>query len=99
MGIDMGIEVGFDKMAEDPLLEWVFKGIVGTVITIFGWFYRSVSEDLKALQKEHNDFKLDVVNTYAKESSVQMSLGRIHDRLDSISEDIKALIKYIAEKK
>lgn len=38
------------------------------------------------------NFKTEVANNYAKDASVQSSLGRIHDRIDEVSKDIKTLL-------
>lgn len=38
-------------------------------------------------------FKTEAANTYSKEASTQQSLARIHDRIDEVGTDIKALLQ------
>lgn len=39
------------------------------------------------------NFKTEVAKEYAKDVTVQQSLGRIHDRIDDVATDIKTLLQ------
>jgi hypothetical protein len=85
-------------------LEWAFKGLVGAFFVVGGYLGKGVTDDVRELQKDHYQselalaaYKLEVERSFAKEVSVQASLGRIHDRMDEIGDDIKKLIGAVGQ--
>lgn len=72
--------------------EWGFKAMT-TAMAAFG-IRGIISAHKKAEDNKDalNTFKLEASNTFAKETSVQASLGRIHDRIDGMADDIKAIL-------
>lgn len=92
----------------------VYTWVINIAITVFGFIggmtLKNVWNDMRehkihlaALDKAQDQFKLHVSEEYEKKGSVQLSLSRIHERMDSIetkidhnyetiSRDIKTLI-------
>jgi hypothetical protein len=84
---------------DDTWLDWAFKSLVGLLFIIGGYLGQGVKSDVRELQKNQAQadlalaaYKLEVERTFAKDTSVQTSLARIHDRMDEIGDDIKKLI-------
>lgn len=82
--------------------EWGFKGLIG-VLGMIGLRHVSeqskqlgeisnsvsrVSQDTAAVSRELQDHKLHVADNYAKEQTMQTSLGRIHERIDKMNDRI-----------
>lgn len=82
---------------EASFFEWGFKGIVGLLLAVGAWCWKSLIGDVKLLERDQTDFKLHVLETYAKDSTLQSTLERLHGRIDIISADVKTLIKSVAE--
>lgn len=81
----------------------VFSPIIDGAITIGlgigGWFVRSHNKRLEKIEDHANNvaddlasYKLDSEKRFAKEETTQFSLGRIHDRMDDIADDIKEIL-------
>lgn len=88
--------------AEIGFWEWAFKGIVGIVIAGAAWLwtglvgdFRSMEKDQRALERSHNEFRLEAERTFVKEVSLQATLERLHLRIDDMSSDIKTLISKV----
>jgi hypothetical protein len=100
-------------MAPDDIgwLEWAFKSVVGVTIALLGYFGLGLKNDIEGvrsgvqgLSDSQNKsalalaaYMLEVERTFAKETSVQSSLSRLHDRLDEVSDDIKTLIGAVGQ--
>jgi hypothetical protein len=84
---------------EHGLIDWLTKGLMATLMAIIAFFTKQVVADVSKLKEQHKDcqidlanFKTQVANEYAKETTVQQSLTRIHDRIDyltTVAVDIK----------
>lgn len=68
-------------------------------MAIIGYFVKKNDAEMNKTQnaqqktdKELSDFKLHISENYSREANTQASLGRIHDRLDDLSTDIKKLL-------
>jgi len=83
---------------DDNIMEWAFKCIVGGILAVGAWLWKGLVNDVRSLEKDQSAFKLEVEKTFAKEVNVQATMARVHDRLDDISDDIKSLIRAVAEK-
>jgi len=83
---------------DDGLFDWFFKIMVTGMIGVGAWLWKNLVHDVRDLEKDQMQFRLESEKTYAKDTSVQNSLSRIHDRLDDVSTDIKTLIRSVAEK-
>ena len=89
---------------DDTWLDWAFKSLVGLLFIIGGYLGQGVKSDVRELQQDQAKsslalaaYMLEVERTFAKDTSVQASLGRIHDRLDEVSDDIKTLIGAVGQ--
>lgn len=91
-------------------IEYGFKGLITIVCMLGAFLWKTVVDDMKALQKQQDEsyqrlfgdlaaHKLDAEKRFAKEETMQASLGRIHDRIDEIGSDIKVLIGRVGSKK
>lgn len=77
-------------------------------VPVCGWFqiayngHRDEIKDIKEKQRKSEidllQYKIDSEKTFSKEATMQLTLSRLHDRLDEVSTDIKSLIKAVAEK-
>lgn len=83
--------------AEASFFEWGFKGTVTILLGIGAWCWKSLVGDVKSLEKDYTNYKLHVTETYAKDTTLQSTLERLHGRIDIISADVKTLIKSVAE--
>jgi CII-binding regulator of phage lambda lysogenization HflD len=93
-------------------IEWAFKSLVAFVVAMLAYFGQDMKKDIEGVKSEvrvlHDaqdqsalalaKYMLDVERTFAKDASVQSSLGRIHDRLDEMSNDIKTLIGAVGQR-
>lgn len=74
-----------------PVVEWL-GGIIMLAMNVIIYGHRRRMENLETHQQnDHDDlasFKLDSEKRFAKEETLQMSLARIHDRLDVILEKV-----------
>ena len=52
-----------------------------------------VARDIEAQKSDLAATKLDNEKRFAKEETMQMSLSRLHDRLDEVGRDIKTLVQ------
>lgn len=92
---------------------WKILGIImGGGMAVIGFFTRraigevdGLKDSVERLSDNDKECKLDLANfrtevatTYAKEASVQLSLARIHDRLEAGFEEIRADIKMLIGK-
>lgn len=64
-----------------------------------GYFVKRHDSRMSKLEEETDsnrtdllEYKLDAEKYFAKDTTVQASLSRVHDRLDEIGDDIKTLI-------
>ncbi len=78
------------------LLKWIGAGVLATI----GWIGKGMWTDVKELKKDSSDcalrlemFKTHVSEHYAKDASVQQSLARIHDRMDSGFKEIREALR------
>lgn len=83
---------------DDGIFEGLFKVGVGGLLTLGGWLWKNLVNDVRTLEKDQSAFKLEAERTFAKENTMQATLSRLHDRIDDVSADIKTLIKAVAEK-
>lgn len=77
---------------EISFFEWSFKGLVTIVLGIGAWLWINLVGKVDKMDDDHTEFKLNVVENYAKDATLQSTLERIHGRIDVMSEDIKTLI-------
>lgn len=80
------------------VLETIFKVVCAAFAGLAGWLWSGVVGDIKDVQKnlteltkEHADHRIYVEREFEKRSTIQLSLARIHDRLDQ-------LVQLMAEK-
>lgn len=73
------------------LIETAFKLICGGFAALATWVGSGVIDDMKAIRKEISEIKEDNANQkvyierdFEKRDTVQISLSRIHDRLDKL---------------
>jgi hypothetical protein len=82
-------------------------GLVGLLTVIGGYLFRSHDARLKAIEEDNkanaaaarlvatdlSEFELEAEKRFAKEETMQASLGRIHDRIDLLAtkDDVKEL--------
>lgn len=91
------------------IMDGVWGGGATVITTIGGWLIKGHNDRIKKIEDEQDildkdlsTYKLDSEKRYAKEDTLQLSLSRIHDRLDytatkndlmSLKEDIKTLLQ------
>lgn len=87
---------------DDGLLWRALEAVGALLLAIGGWIMSILHSDVKSLKEsqgaceiELQKFKTDVANTYAKEATMQQSLGRIHDRIDDVANDIKQILQRV----
>lgn len=92
----------FNLDAAFLLVYKVFMGLCSIIVLIgvnvLRKFDNRMTENTNRLhqqEKDHLDFKLDVEKRYAKEETVQHSLGRLQDRIDGIGARIDGIGKSI----
>jgi len=77
--------------------EWGFKAMT-TAFAAFG-----IKGIMSAHKKAEDNkdglaaFKLEASEKFAKEVNMQSSLGRLHDRMDDIQQDIKAILQRVKQ--
>lgn len=83
----------------DGILSPFIDGLFAVCITGGGWLVNGHRKRMEKLENDHDatqqdlaDYKLDSEKRFAKEESMQFSLGRLHDRMDVISDDIKQIL-------
>lgn len=90
----------------EGILELIFKPLVTGFMALCGIVFgigASMWRDIKVRVDNHDDvlhkhetenlnFRLDAEKRYAKEETMQTSLGRLHDRIDGIGSDIKTIL-------
>jgi hypothetical protein len=88
------------ELGEGNAWHWIIHGILASYVALLTWLGKGVFNDVQTLKKtdglcklELANFKTDVANTYSKDISVQYSLARIHDRLDSSQESTEENFK------
>ena len=92
-----------DSGGESGLLyvvEWLVSGVAALFSAIVGWFVNtahtkinSQESDLDRMRQEHNNFRIEVANTYAKNHALEAITDRIDNTLDEIRGDIKTLLQ------
>lgn len=85
------------------ILDWVFGGlaIIATIASgIGGYFVNSAhnkierqDDALSTLREQHNNFRVEVSNTYVKAHTLEAITNRMDDTLDEIRNDIKTLLQ------
>lgn len=72
-------------------VEILFKLVCTAFAGIAGWLWVGVTNDMKSIHKEIADMKEDssehkvyVEREFEKRETIQLSLARIHDRLDQL---------------
>lgn len=83
-------------------LKYLWETLLTIALAIIGWFSKRTVETLDKVEEATNNntldlakYKTEVAMLYAKEASVQESLGRVHDRIDDIyhlSDEIKNIL-------
>ena len=80
-------------------LQVVGSVVGGIVAPIAAYFIKDIKQDIKEneqhvekLKDSHQNFQLEVHREFAKEINVQLSLDRIHKRIDEVGTDIKKLL-------
>lgn len=87
----------------DDSIKYIWGAFVTITLPLIGFFTTRTLGELDGVKKKTDSnelelerYKTHVSDNYAKDASVQTSLARIHDRMDSgfgkIEEDIKILI-------
>lgn len=78
------------------------QGMVSLLVAGGAWIMKGMHDDIRGLQRESKDcefelqkFKTDVANTYAKDANVQLTVARLHERLDEMGGDIKEILKTV----
>lgn len=85
---------------DGAIIHETITGLMAVIMALMGFISSSMRDtikdnesDIRGLQTEHASCKLDLANfktevalNYSKEVNTQSSLGRIHDRLDTMSE-------------
>ncbi len=87
---------------DDNILWKALLGLLAVVTAMISFASKKLIGDVEALKKSDAECKLDLANfktevatNYAKDATVQSSLSRIHDRIDSISDDIKQILQRV----
>lgn len=77
---------------------WLIQGLLAALLAIVGFFTKGVIEDVNKMKESDAkcaldlaNFKTDVANNYVKEST----LSRIHDRIDTMQDDIKQILQKV----
>jgi len=68
-------------------------GIIGTMVSIMAFFGVRLIKQVDTNTKELAEHRIDDAGKYATNTDVKESLERIHDRIDTVSEDIKTLLR------
>lgn len=90
-------------MTDDPsVIDWLFKAFATACMGIIAFFTKRVVNDVAELQRNSAKCEVDLANykthvsdNYAKETTMQQSLSRIHDRIDDMATDIKTIISKV----
>lgn len=85
------------------VLDWVFMGAatIATIMSgIVGYFVNSAHNKLErqetaldVLREQHNNFRVEVSNTYVKAHTLEAITNRMDATLDEIRNDIKILLQ------
>jgi hypothetical protein len=99
-------------MAEEIwLLRYGLEALGAFLVTLGGWIVRGHSRrmerleahqqkstlDLEAHKIDSERYKLEAEQRFAKDIMVQATLSRLHDRIDDISTDVKAILRNYEE--
>ena len=87
-------------MPPEDFLSWVVKTVLGAAVAVVMYFTKQLTDEVKQLKQDGSEskvslanFKAEVAKDYARDVNVQMSLNRIHQRLDSLPKDIADQIR------
>lgn len=90
----------------EEVFKYVWNAVLTVVVILMTFIGKRFIEDIDAAKKGMvaneialERYKKDVADTYAKDSSVQQSLGRLHDRIDVVADDIKEILSILANRK
>lgn len=67
-------------------------GIIGCFTAVMGFFGVRLIKQVDSNSKEIAEHRIEDAGKYATNQDVKESLGRIHDRIDTVSEDVKTLL-------
>lgn len=67
-------------------------GMIGVVTTVLGFFGVRLIKQVDTVTRDLATHRIEDTGKYATKEDVTDSLERLHDRLDTVSEDIKTLI-------
>lgn len=76
----------------DSGIHEAITGVIGAVTTVFGYFGMRLIKQVDLNTSDLSAHRIDDANKFATRADVMDSLGRLHDRIDTVSEDIKTLI-------
>lgn len=83
---------------DDGFISTILAGAGTLMLTVTGYFnhrINKVNDKADDNVKELDKHKLHVSETYAKEMTMQQSLGRLHDRIDDVATDIKTILSKV----
>lgn len=83
-------------MLEEPsFFEVGFKIACGAFAGLVSWVWSGIVDDMKSIHREldeikdkHADFRIYSEREFEKRESTQLSLSRIHDRIDELIQTI-----------
>lgn len=97
--------MGLRRVAvDDPdlfsnIMQWLF----GAVLALGGVIMKAIHGDIVNLKtksaeqaKNLDEYKLQVSETYSKEAVTQLSLARIHERIDKMGESINGQLNEVS---
>lgn len=67
-----------------------FIGVLTLLITMLGWLLRGSLADLRALEKELSNLRLQLVSEYTKEAKFESKIDALFRKLDEISAKLDA---------
>lgn len=83
---------------------WLFKGTVGIILAIGAFIMKNLHSELVKLRDKQGQLdmdlsahKLEAEKRYAKEETLQSSLARVHERIDSMDVRVNSKLDKIQD--
>ena len=68
------------------MMDWqiIINGLLGSLITVVGWFCNELWTNVKSLQKQLHKLEVEIASNYAKKDELEVRFDKLEDMLNRI---------------